>query len=344
MTQALIYLKADVLFLFFAVIFRVFYTREQVKMNLSGEQEGVEMSCEILGTTYSVITKLPSDKFVINHIVATAFNGILIIPTIVLNAIPIITILKSSQLNSKPCYFIILVQSVIDLAVGVLDIPLFLVYLSSGIGGNSNCIAATLALRSTALLIGLSMFTLSALTLERYIAILHPYAYKTQVTKKRLLIFVCIGAVVMFSLIISSFFIRKRFHISTVIVEIIIFFFIAFAYTRIYLVVKKLARSQNRPHDAAAENLTRIKLFLREIKQAKSCFIVVICFGFLCFLPVVIAFPFFQSFDKHTKLAITIWFYTLSLLNSSVNSLIFFWTKTMLRKEAAKLTNTMCLN
>ena len=343
MTRALINLKADVPFCFCVVIFRIFYTKEQVKMNLSEEQEGFKISCEILGTTYYVVTKLPSYKFVINHIFAIAFNGILIIPTIILNAIPIITILKSSQLKSKPCYFIILVQSFVDLAVGVFGIPLFIFFLASGLRGNANCILATLASRSTTLPIGLSTSTVSALTLERYIAILHPYAYKTQVTKKRLLMFVSFGAVVIISVTIFSLRLRKLYLGATVIGTLIFFFFV-FAYTRIYLVVKKLARRQNRPHDPAAENLTRMKLFLREIKKAKSCFIVVICFGLLSVLPIAIAFPFFQSVDKYNKNAISIWIYTLFLLNSSVNSLIFFWTKTMLRKEAVKLINTMCLH
>ncbi len=312
-------------------------------MNMSGEQEDFVVSCEILGTTYYVVAKLPSDKFVINHIFAIAFNVILIIPTIILNAIPIITILKSSQLKSKPCYFIILVQSFVDLAVGVFGIPLFTFFLVSGLRGNANCILATLTSKLTALPIGLSTSTVSALTLERYIAILHPYAYKTQVTRKRLLMFVCFGALVIFSVTIFSTHFRKLF-LGVLVIGTLIFFFFAFAYTRIYLVVKKLARSQNRPHDAAAENLTRMKLFLREIKQAKSCFIVVICFGLLSFLPGAITFPFYQSFDKYNRATISIWFYTLLFLNSSVNSLIFFWTKTMLRKEAVKLINTMCLH
>jgi hypothetical protein len=74
-----------------------------------------------------------------------------------------------------------------------------------------------------------------------------------------------------------------------------------------------------------------MKLFLREIKQAKSCFIVVVCFCVLGFLPTTIAVPFFPSLvclDQFEKLAIKIWIITLGLMcNSSVNSVIFFWTK-----------------
>ena len=68
-------------------------------------------------------SELPSEKSLIVHLIVLVFNSILIIPTIVLNVVSIITVLKCSQLNSKPCYFVILVESVIDSAVGVVGIP-----------------------------------------------------------------------------------------------------------------------------------------------------------------------------------------------------------------------------
>jgi hypothetical protein len=106
-----------------------------------------------------------------------------------------------------------------------------------------------------------------------------------------------------FSVIILSYAIHWLFEIYAMVTQALSFRFIAFVYTRIYLVVRKLAQSQNKPHDAASEeNLTRMKLFLREIKQAKSCFIVVICFCVLGFLPTTIAVPFIQSFDQLEEL------------------------------------------
>ena len=135
------------------------------------------MPCDILGTTHFIIMNLPSERAVMNHIFAIAFNGISIVPTILLNVIAAITILKSSQLKSKPYYFIILVQSVIDLVVGVLGIPLFILFLATGIGKNSNCHGAILGLKLTLIPFIISTITLSVATLERYIAILHPYVY-----------------------------------------------------------------------------------------------------------------------------------------------------------------------
>jgi hypothetical protein len=314
-------------------------------MNFSTDEEMLGTPCNVMGRTSFLITKLPSEKFLINHIFAITFNSILVISTISLNAVAIKTILKSSQLKSKPCYFIILVQSVIDLAVGVFGIPLFIFFLASGLGGITNCIGANLALGSTLIPIGMSSIALSAMTMERYIAILYPYAYTTMVTKKRLLIFVGSGAVVVASVVALHFLNRKLFQISIAAVQMIIFAATVFAYARIYRVVRKLSGSPNRPHDpAAVENETKMKLFLREIKHAKSCFIVVICFGVLCFLPAVILFPLSSRFDKFEWLALQAWVCTLGLSNSTFNSIIFFWTKKMLRHEALKTLNALGLN
>ena len=75
-----------------------------------------------------------------------------------------------------------------DLAVGVLGIPLFIFFLENSIDGIPNCVAASLARRlMIAPIGGFSIIVLIAMTVERYIAILHPYTYKTLATKGRLL-------------------------------------------------------------------------------------------------------------------------------------------------------------
>ena len=71
-----------------------------------------------------------------------------------LNGLAVVTIFKSSQLNSKPCYFIVLFQSMFDLGVGVFRIPLFIYYLANSIGGIFNCFAASLGYRLTLVPVG----------------------------------------------------------------------------------------------------------------------------------------------------------------------------------------------
>lgn len=300
-------------------------------------------SCQILGVTYDDYLNFEDSRLSINYILLFALTSSLIVSTILLNAASIIPIVKSTQLNNKPCYFIILVQSVIDFTVGLLAMPLFLFYLASNIWRFSSCLINFVTLRSTLPFLGLSTITLSALTVERYIAILHPYAYTSQVTKKKLLVFVGVCAGVEIPAVTLSFAIPQFIETYAILKQTLLFSLFAFAYTRIYLVVKKLSRSRNRPHDAFSQvNLTKIKLFLREIKEAKSCFIVVICFSLLAFVPTAATVPFQESFSTPAKPAVFAWVMTLAFSNSSINSVIFFWTRPMLRKEALKVIRSLC--
>ena len=300
------------------------------------------MTCNIFGTEYVFTTKLPSHVLYINNIIVLAVNGILVIPTILLNAVSIMTISKSSQLKSKPCYFIILIQSAADLVVGVLGIPLYLANLSGEIRGDSNCVVAVLAHRLSRITVGISTLILFGMTLERYIAVLHPYSY-SRVTKKKILIFACFAAKgVVFVAILSSAIrvLRSIFITATV---TLFFIFATFVYTRIYLVVIKMVDSQNKRHSVAVseENLTRKKRFLQEIKQAKSCFLVVMCYFILYFLPVTLAWIVVIKGNQFEVQTFYGWATTLGMLNCSVNSLIFFWTKTMLRRKAVKMLKSV---
>ena len=302
------------------------------------------MSCQILGTTHFVATKLPSEKFVINHTLVIAFNGIMIVPTLLLNGVAVITIFKYSQLSSKPCYFIILLQSMFDFAVGVLGIPFHIYYLANGIGGLSSCLAASLARRLMVAPIEVSISILAAMTLERCIAVIHPYAYKVQVTKKRILMITGFTAAVDFSVVTLSVVILPLIKIYVMVKVAVIFLLTAYVYIRIYMVVKRLARSQRKPNgESADKNLTKMKLILQEIRQARSCLIVVICFFALNFLPSTIAFTFFEYKNEFIQFSIRKWLLSINISNSSVNSAIFFWTKTCNVKKGSSKSIECCM-
>ena len=262
----------------------------------------------------------------------------MIIPTILLNGVAVVTILRSSQLSSKPCYFIILLQSVFDFAVGVLGIPLFIFFLANPVAEISNCSFAMSFTRILmfAPILG-SSIALIAMTFERYIAILHPFAYKSLVTKKRLMKYVGANTMLEFLVIFGSFTAKRLFHLYVMVKVTLILLLTAYAYTRICMVVKKLACSQKKPRDVVeGRRVTKTKLFVKEIRQARSCFIVVICFFMLGFLPATITTNFSSDMDRFQELAMVVWVFSLAITNSSVNSLIFFWTKIILRKEALK--------
>ena len=303
-----------------------------------GVQNSTFTFCEVIGVVYVIINEFPSKAYAYNQIAIIAVNGVFIILTILLNVVSVITIKRSTQLKSKLCYYLIQVQSVVDLGVGIFSMPLNIYYLASSFLANQSCIMSILAVQTTFLPCGLSIITLSGMAMERYIGVLHPFSYQTQVTKKRILTYVCGGGIVVAVVVILSFYTDKIIPIFSSVIKVFYLVFTGYVYTRIYLVVRRLARSEKRSVETAnEENQNRRKKILQEIRHAKSCFIVVVCFA-IFLLPSVI-FPFdYATIDHDIYFK---WTITLIMLNSSINSVIFFWIKKSLRKEATKFLKSI---
>ena len=123
------------------------------------------------------------------------------------------------------------------------------------------------------------------MTMERYIGVIHPLQYKTKVIKKRMLMYVCGHGLGLVSVIAYSSHNPTAIEIYTRGWIGVLFLLIAFVYTRIYLVIRKLIRSEKRPVCKSDGNQVG-KQIIRECRRARSCFLVTICF-FLLLLPVV---------------------------------------------------------
>lgn len=259
-------------------------------------------------------------------------NIILVFSTLFLNLLSIIAIRKSSLLKNKLCYFVILIQASVDFSFGVISIPAFAVFVASPFLGIENCFLVIALLQTTLIVPVISLVTLSSVTLERYIGVLYPYSYQTFVTKRRLLIYLGVGCLILFGGVSSSIIIPGILKPVTVVYVLANFLFIAFAYTRIYLVIRRLRRTPECPVDIEKQK-SGIRRLLREVQHAKSCFFVVLYF-IVSLMPFAISSSFVNEKNFHKSAAILSWAITLTNSNSSFNSLIFFWTKTLLRKEA----------
>lgn len=166
--------------------------------------------------------------------------------------------------------------------------------------------------------------------MERYIAILHPYAYQTWVTRKRIAVFIAVVVMALLLILVLHEYLEVHglFMLIVGTSTIIIFFFTAFAYTRIYLVVKNLSSSLSRPHDAGVIKTSRKKRLLKQIKLAKSCFIGVLSYGTLFLFPAVIAIAVYSRRENIELQGGVIWCINSGILNASLNSITYFWTNT----------------
>ena len=92
-------------------------------------------NCSVGAAKSEVILQFKTDKYFINQIMVCVVNAVLIISTIGLNGISVLTIQKSHSLKEKVCYFLILIQSSIDLTVGLVGLPLHLYFVISELCG-----------------------------------------------------------------------------------------------------------------------------------------------------------------------------------------------------------------
>jgi hypothetical protein len=101
---------------------------------------------------------------------------------------------------------------------------------------------------------------------------------------------------------------------------------------------------ENRPRSTSLKNLAKSRVgkasFLKELKAAKSSFLVVIC-CLVCCLPGAISFGPLNLKSSFKAIAIKIFFVVLAMLNSSLNSVIYFWQNNMLRKQGKDVIKRM---
>jgi hypothetical protein len=285
---------------------------------------------------------IPSNKYVINQVFACVVYVVLFIPTVLLNGVSILTILKCAQLKGKVSYFTILNLSAVDLITGFITLPLQTahVLVKDVIHVENKMICWTL-LRLGLFPPMLSVVTLCVLSFERYMGVVHPFVHRTQVTKKRIVTFEFAAGL---SMLAYKLGITGRSPGSDPIIYahlLVLFVFLAFVYTRIFITARNSHSSAHRPRDGAAQPdisaMKRKRQFLRELKLAKSCFLVVCTFG-VCFLPSSTVVSLAENFLDDVAIEM-FWSWTMALavLNSSLNSIIFFWSNATLRKEAVKV-------
>ena len=286
--------------------------------------------------------KSGTENYFVNQIAVSVINCVLVVTIVGLNGVSILTIVKTPVLKQKVCYFLILVQSCVDLTVGVIGLPLHIYFLISELLSVASCFINFLAIQITLCMNGLSLVVLSAITLERYYGILHPLLHRTKMTKRKIRIYIIFVSLFMFFSIVLWFTYSTLFAVVTYAALVLLLLFTTFAYARIFVVGRqKLGHSRNRlavaEQNQAGLGLNEKRSFLRELKLAKSCFLVLICYV-VCFIPGPMVYLIAPENDtpgiRRIKRS---WIMSLFALNSSLNSLIFFWAKPMLRNEAKKV-------
>ena len=308
-------------------------------MNFSVENSSKPIQCFLLNAEFMIYSDKPSQSVYTSQVIVSTFTIILIIPTLILNGISVLTILKSSNLKEKVAYTIIMLQSLADLAIGFVSMPVFFYLVMPKISYNfASCIGQLLLLRVMVIPFLLSLLVLTGMTMERYIGVQYPLRHRTLITKKRVIISMCLGGGFIIFTFTPLSFLQTSFtgrFLSTS--QVCFLIFSTFVYTKIFITIKQRKIPGN------SEDSTRCfnrRTFLKEIKLVKSCFLAVLCF-FVCFLTSVLL-PYITTSGSFLYKILRPLATLSVLVNSSLNSIIFFWTRPQLRNEALTVAKHIC--
>ena len=236
-------------------------------MNVTNEFSRFVHQCSLLNAKYEFVVEYPTEALFISQCTSCVLTIILIIPTVILNGVSVLTILKCPQLKEKISYFLIMMQSSADLAIGLLSIPSLSYICFMETAGATTCVQQLLLMRVIALPIILSMWILTAMTMERYFGVLHPLRHRTLVTKKRIFTFVSCAELLTMVLTVLSFLQEGLFENFSSVFLFLFLLVSIFVYTKIYLTIRKRKNPGNVVENTDTNNKHR---FLKEIKLVKS--------------------------------------------------------------------------
>ena len=274
------------------------------------------------------------------EVINCILNAPLIFVSIIGNALVLTAISRTPSLRSAPSIVFLCSLAVSDLLVGLVVQP---VYISNALIYSESSSALKQATEVMFFLAcGVSLSTMTAISVDRFLALRYHMRYSDVMTVKRALF--TIAGIWLVLVILSCLRIiwkRSLLFLAIVVGGIAICFFIStFSYIRIYQIVRhhKLAiRSQQRAIQRLSADPTKIK---QSTKSAISTLIYFICMIF-CYLPILVVtiiLAFGQPLDSRLHIADTIAF-----LNSSINPFLYCWRTQEIRAAVWKIVrNFFC--
>ena len=171
------------------------------------------------------------------------------------------------------------------------------------------------------------------MNIERYLGTYYPIYHRTSVTRRKLLTFLA-----MLLIFIAAVIILGMVKVIPRIAGTIIFVVIAFPpFMFINYKLYRISKQNRRNNAISPQQRSKINL-----KNVSTCLLAAACVVVMS-IPSIL-FVVFNLFGKATATNVKlsyVWALTLCTMNSSFNSLIFFWKNKVLRAEGINILNTM---
>ena len=254
---------------------------------------------------------------------------------IFLNALVILSFIKSSQLRKKASYFMIMILSCVDLLAVATNHPLGALSCIVWLNEQYDVLPTLLEyMKLSSIFFAFSFLTLFVMSIDRYLAIAYPLFHRVSVTKRRLL-----------TLLASCFLIETTLAalafddwIITFFVKVIVVLGVMsppflFINIKLLMIVRRERKKKTQPRKAS----TIVKL-----KNISTCLLAILCLVLLS-IPTSIctAFSIVENLVGPSAATSCLWGTTICSMNSTLNCLIFYWKNKALRQEGMKIVKSI---
>lgn len=205
----------------------------------------------------------------------------------VLNFLVFLTIVKTPSLHS-PSRVLLASLTANDLLIGVVAQPFYIVYCIAALTKSTNlfCIMYLVNIRVTYSLGTVSLFTLTAISIDRYLAVATKTAYKTIVTTrrvKRLVLFLWLVIFLVILTVLQFWGFRTLLFIGTV-TGILILTTLTLSYSASYVTLKKLSKVSINP----TENQRTSDFNLLKYKRSLNNMMIVLMMILGSYVPLIL--------------------------------------------------------
>ena len=268
-------------------------------------------------------------------VINCVLNAPLMLISILGNALVLATIIKTPSIRSTSMHMLCSL-AVSDLLVGVISQPL---YIASELSKESSLATATITIGFYFCLVSLA--TVTAISVDRYVALHYHMRYPTLVTHSRVRYTLVI--IWMISFLVNSVYflnIKRLLRLLSGVISGILLLISTFSYFRIYLIVRRhhsqIHAQQQAVQTISAENGARMMRLKQSALNTFVFYIVLIT----CYFPMYIILTLYGI--SYRKLQVERNFViTLVFMNSSINPFLYCWRIRELRVAVVKTARQM---
>ena len=276
-----------------------------------------------------------SSPFETSVIINSVLNALLIPICIAGNVLVLAAVWRNPSLRT-PSTILLCSLAVSDLFVGFLALPVYIAFALRSLSRVSSYLRLSQArIFLNIQLCGVSLETMTAISVDRYLALRYHMRYPNMMTSKRA---TCVAATFWCkNVILSLLSIWKK---NTILLVAVVFvalclFISSITYSAIYRIVRHHQHQIHAQQQAVQSMNLEQNYKIQAKKRAANTFIYYICM-LLCYFPAAVSILIQVTYKEHWNIR---WRFadTITFMNSAINPFLYFWRNREFREAVLKI-------